>query len=594
MKNILILIAFLFSHHALTAPPMGISGQNQTNKYPVVIKVPNNQITDLGSATVLIDNCGSSNNILENCGFEHSTYSTGWTVGGTATASANTSTTYISSGAKSLKFTASSQTLTLTQDSTLYAAGWSAGAQGVLLVDIWSTHNADITICPRSAGTTLTTGCKTVDGPMRSGGLNTIALPIILGATSNGISVSGASGTGDTYVDNVRVEQNSLTSSSGAISAWASYTPTFTGFGTATSTEFQWRQVGSNIEIRGKFTSGTTTAVEPRITLPSGYTSSPIGTIPSVQIVGQGQRSTANAAFFSVQPLIEPSVGYLTFGVQTSVRGGTSKLVASSSDISSGDTISFFASVPVAQLANSVNMFSSSCGAECVDTFSAKVSSAGVVSGEEIDWINGSASVTDTSLYTFTFNSGIFSVAPNCWTTPDATSASLTERNVSVDNATISSSSVAVRTVNYLSSKSTSAFNLFCKKTGADFTASRTIQGSFKEIPTTRGSSGSDLQSVYFGSGGSCTSACSTGSCTICQQSGNKITSVTWNATGNYRINGLDGTKYFCLGTGNNAGYNAGIHVQSSSTSAYADTIWGQGVTAANTAGASVVCIGTP
>lgn len=51
----------------------------------------------------------------------------------------------------------------------------------------------------------------------------------------------------------------------------AAYTPTFTGFGTASGVSFQWcRTDGVWIRIWGTFTSGTTTAVTGRISLPTG------------------------------------------------------------------------------------------------------------------------------------------------------------------------------------------------------------------------------------------------------------------------------------------------------------------------------------
>ncbi|NDD53825.1 hypothetical protein EBZ39_08085, partial [bacterium] len=70
------------------------------------------------------------------------------------------------------------------------------------------------------------------------------------------------------------------------VTDWQSYTPTFTAFGTATNIQFQWRRVGSDVEIRGKFTLGVTTGSEARITLPPGLTSADTARIPSIQIVG--------------------------------------------------------------------------------------------------------------------------------------------------------------------------------------------------------------------------------------------------------------------------------------------------------------------
>lgn len=55
------------------------------------------------------------------------------------------------------------------------------------------------------------------------------------------------------------------------VSQWVPYTPTFTGFGTPTNVEFAYRQIGDSIEVSGKFTAGTTTAVTASMTLPSGF-----------------------------------------------------------------------------------------------------------------------------------------------------------------------------------------------------------------------------------------------------------------------------------------------------------------------------------
>lgn len=48
------------------------------------------------------------------------------------------------------------------------------------------------------------------------------------------------------------------------------------------------------------------------------------------------------------------------------------------------------------------------------DMFSAKISSADAVSAENVDWINGNCTDATAGEQTCTFNSGIFTVAPNC------------------------------------------------------------------------------------------------------------------------------------------------------------------------------------
>jgi hypothetical protein len=128
------------------------------------------------------------------------------------------------------------------------------------------------------------------------------------------------------------------------ITSWQSYTPTFTGFGTAASIEFQWRQNGQNVDIRGKFASGTPTAVEARITLPNSYTSGNTTLIPTIQFAGLGVISAGSTPQYNI--LIEPSVAYMTLSRQASGSAGLTKITGSGI-LGAGDTLSFTASVPI-------------------------------------------------------------------------------------------------------------------------------------------------------------------------------------------------------------------------------------------------------
>lgn len=197
MRNIAILLAMIFSLNSIAVAPYGVKGQAQTSTiYPNVHQVPNNQITNLGGINALIET--GNINLLSNPGFEHSTFTTGWTAGGTSTQTAETST--IIHGKKAFESVASSQTFTLTQDSTLYASQVS-GMQG--LVGLWmSNTQPSCSICSRAAGVTSSTNCVTAatDGRWKS-----YEIPVVLSATSNGISVSCASGSGTTLVDEAYV-----------------------------------------------------------------------------------------------------------------------------------------------------------------------------------------------------------------------------------------------------------------------------------------------------------------------------------------------------------------------------------------------------
>ncbi len=130
-----------------------------------------------------------------------------------------------------------------------------------------------------------------------------------------------------------------------AISDWQSYIPTFTGLGTPTSIDFNWRRVGDSIELQGKFTVGSSTSTEARISIPSGLTSSDITKIPSLSKVGSFATSYIEA--FSGEVLIEPSVTYLTLGKQGSGTAGLQKLNGNSVFGTVGQICSLFARIPI-------------------------------------------------------------------------------------------------------------------------------------------------------------------------------------------------------------------------------------------------------
>ena len=104
-------------------------------------------------------------------------------------------------------------------------------------------------------------------------------------------------------------------------SEWVAYTPTITSFGTVSGVEFESRRVGDSLEIQGRFTTGTPTAVESRITLGfngtnANVTSASTTKIPSLKISGEASNGEVSANLFTLVTLMEPSVGYITMGFQ--------------------------------------------------------------------------------------------------------------------------------------------------------------------------------------------------------------------------------------------------------------------------------------
>lgn len=94
---------------------------------------------------------------------------------------------------------------------------------------------------------------------------------------------------------------------------WYPYTPTFTGFGTPTNVSFCWKREGGSLKVMGKFTSGTTTATEARISLPVSLVSDAT-LVPSIRLAGPAWIVSADGSAAHTIPLIESGVGYLTFG----------------------------------------------------------------------------------------------------------------------------------------------------------------------------------------------------------------------------------------------------------------------------------------
>jgi hypothetical protein len=152
------------------------------------------------------------------------------------------------------------------------------------------------------------------------------------------------------------------------------YTPTFTGFGTVSNVECYESRDGEFLEVDCRFTAGTPTATEARISLPTGLTSSSLGV---VRVAGKGNNTLVSVTRFSgITPLIEPSVTYFTLAAETSSTNGLTKNNGNSL-IDVGGNISFTARVPIQGWTNSNLIVASLAGTPnvpglttAIDTFS--------------------------------------------------------------------------------------------------------------------------------------------------------------------------------------------------------------------------------
>lgn len=144
----------------------------------------------------------------------------------------------------------------------------------------------------------------------------------------------------DIYVDRLSIGPGGKVQSA-IMSPPIAYTPIFTGLGTVTNIEmYSWRE-GANLVVSGNFTTGTTTAVEARMSL--GFNGSDGGlttqAFPSIKVAGSVFFSSAAAAVGTI--LTEPSTTYITFGSQSASGAGLTKQNGSTFGSGAKHTISF-------------------------------------------------------------------------------------------------------------------------------------------------------------------------------------------------------------------------------------------------------------
>lgn len=120
--------------------------------------------------------------------------------------------------------------------------------------------------------------------------------------------------------------------------SWIAYTPTYTGFGTTSSNDSYWRRVGDSIELSIKFTVGTSTATEARVSLPSGLTYGVFGS-GKFHLVGRATRDNTGSSFSRDFGLFAVNGNsYLTFSIIDSSGTASGEAAQNGSSISvSGD-----------------------------------------------------------------------------------------------------------------------------------------------------------------------------------------------------------------------------------------------------------------
>lgn len=205
---------------------------------------------------------------------------------------------------------------------------------------------------------------------------------------------------------------------------WTAYTPSFQGLGTPTAVECFHKRDAADLLINCKFQTGTTTGAEARVNLPSGLLVGATSKRPALQTVGRWKRNNTGVAD-GYTVLASTGNNYVTVALQSG--GGYTNLLGSafgSSELQElinlripiqgweengkapilGGGITTSASS--SQLINSAQI--ASTGAACTI-------SPCSISNSDGSWLS-TVTRTSTGVYVANFTAGIFSRAPQCWT----------------------------------------------------------------------------------------------------------------------------------------------------------------------------------
>jgi hypothetical protein len=142
--------------------------------------------------------------------------------------------------------------------------------------------------------------------------------------------------------DNVQVGPRELAKGT-VVTDWKDYTPSIQGLGTTSNLDFKYRRVGDTLEVQGKFTTGTTTATEAQIGIPSGLSiSSSFGTSKYIGNLGRVGTSTSIYAVLGTS-----GDTYFNIGVRNSGTGAQLTPSNGSSVLPNSSDVSIMATVPI-------------------------------------------------------------------------------------------------------------------------------------------------------------------------------------------------------------------------------------------------------
>jgi hypothetical protein len=463
------------------------------------IKVPNNQLTLQESAAGVYRIETGNNNLLSNPSFENlDSLLDGWTWTGDAITSASVSAVH---GAASLLIEATSDSFTLSQSTTLNQSQFADGVQGLIGMWVKTDHTGACEVCAIQAGTPSTDDCVDVNADGKWGHYRVYP---IFGATSNGLQLSCASGTGDTYVDGVDLGTPEAPLQASGVCTTKDCMDEFTWRGGSTGTV-----ANEKIDIvNGDGVLSDTSLFT------YTFNSDSFTVAPNCSCTA-GPGASSNLHNCQIETVSTTAVA---------VRTNRSIVAGSTSAVALAHTVTCEkqgADVLAAESKSKGAIYTASCGVNCEDTFSARITSAGAVTSESGDWVSGVS--VSTAQHTITFTTGIFTVAPACIAVGAHPSDPV---GVRVDST--SSTTLVLDTFNTSSAGDIArGYNVICQKQGVDKQFSKVIHGTFNETVKVKGTTKSGLYAAT----GTCSSSSS-----ISDQIGGTATSISNVSSGQCNI----------------------------------------------------------
>lgn len=148
-------------------------------------------------------------------------------------------------------------------------------------------------------------------------------------------------------VDNITVSPQTYVFGT-PVTDWVPYTATVAGFGTISSSNFEWRRVGDSVQVKGRFTSGTSTATAATISLPNGIIVDSTK-VPNQEELGEWHtNSTATSGFL----FVSPGGNTMNMSIGTGLNNNLGNAIAAS-----GGVVVFSSfSIPISGWSSSVQM----------------------------------------------------------------------------------------------------------------------------------------------------------------------------------------------------------------------------------------------